>query len=1156
MKTNILFRALIAGALTAGPAAFSLQAALKDGLVVHLPFDASFNDISGKANHGTAVGTPLLNPGQLGKAVFVANALDGSSADYVTLGTVPDVLFGDSTDFTVSMWVQLNEFAGDPAFFSNKNWNSGSNRGYVLATGGDRRVQWNFKEADYSRRDFDSSGNLLPSGEWHHLAMTVARTGNIITYLDGVQINSSAARLDPAGAPSSVDTDDLELAVNIGNDGTGTYTDGGSVRHGGTGIDDVAIWRRALTASEVFRIFDNGKKGLNVSQIPEPTTAAIDSAQPGADAKNVSPAVVVTVAIKDAATTVVPADVSLKFDDAAVSASVVKNGDVTTLTFDPPGLLAAGSTHSYEVTFKDSANNTKTQKNSFTVKTYVNVVLTAPFAAENFDSVAEGALPTGWTVFNYTTPINPGIDLDDFRSDAYADWVVIDVTRMPTLIAGGASDADIGNVAPDQFINGQPVTKLLNNRFVLGQSTDRSGGQIQYLTTKDYDCTGKTDVFLVVNSAHKANQDSLFAIEYSTDGGTTWQPALYALDTPDVAKDGTGAVDAVATFNNAQTDLPSYTDPVTSEEKGGSYGVFIGAPITPALAPFISQRSNDDGTESKRVEIIRLAGADNKAGVRVRFINVGTDSWYSAIDDFALHTITTVEPPKISADPAAVSVIKGLTASFSVTASGVGVTYQWKRGGSPIPNATQATYTITTVTDADQGSYTVTVTNAGGSVTSAPAVLTVLPSRTLAQDLVAHLPFEDNLTDNSGAGHHGTAVGSVSYVAGKVGGKALQYSSNKDGSSFNYVTLGSAVADFGTTDFAVSFWAKISNWTGDPAFIGNKDWNSGGNQGWVVATAGDGRIQWNIADVDRTRKDYDSPGGKFNDGNWHHIVVSFQRSADGVTYFDGVELNRTSLNPNLDVVGTAVGKALNIGQDGTGTYTDGGSVGIADGNIDDVAIWTRALTAAEAAAIYAKGQGGESVIPVSSLKVSSATVSGDNLVLNWTGGTGPFLVQGKLGLSDPNWLDLQTVSGNTASIPTASPIGFFRVVDGATKTVKLFKATLNSAQEVATPPVVSPASGVGLLALDGTTVTYVVSYENLLGTIAAAHLHGPAGAGANAGVKIGFVVVTGTKSGVIAGQATADAATVAAIEGGNTYFNVHTTSFGGGEIRGQVTPVQ
>jgi len=40
----------------------------------------------------------------------------------------------------------------------------------------------------------------------------------------------------------------------------------------------------------------------------------------------------------------------------------------------------------------------------------------------------------------------------------------------------------------------------------------------------------------------------------------------------------------------------------------------------------------------------------------------------------------------------------------------------------------------------------------------------------------------------------------------------------------------------------VAFWAKLDAWTGDPSFIGNKDWNSGSKVGWVVATAGDGRI--------------------------------------------------------------------------------------------------------------------------------------------------------------------------------------------------------------------------------------------------------------------------------------------------------------------------
>jgi hypothetical protein len=39
------------------------------------------------------------------------------------------VLFGDATDFSVAMWVQLNAFSGDAALFGNKSWNSGGNLG-------------------------------------------------------------------------------------------------------------------------------------------------------------------------------------------------------------------------------------------------------------------------------------------------------------------------------------------------------------------------------------------------------------------------------------------------------------------------------------------------------------------------------------------------------------------------------------------------------------------------------------------------------------------------------------------------------------------------------------------------------------------------------------------------------------------------------------------------------------------------------------------------------------------------------------------------------------------------------------------------------------------------------------------------------------------
>jgi hypothetical protein len=180
-----------------------------------------------------------------------------------------------------------------------------------------------------------------------------------------------------------------------------------------------------------------------------------------------------------------------------------------------------------------------------------------------------------------------------------------------------------------------------------------------------------------------------------------------------------------------------------------------------------------------------------------------------------------------------------------------------------------------------------------------------------------------------------------------------------------------------------------------------------------------------------------------------------------------------------------------------------------------------------------------------------AAVEGGDIVLTWTGGTGTFEVQGKLDWGNPEWLTLKITTERSARIPITAPFAFLRVTDGSTKSVKLFKATLNAAQEVANPAVNSPATGSGLLVLDGTRATYVIGYRDVAGGITAAHLHGPAAPGANAGAKLALVVVTGTREGVIAGQGTLDATTISALEAGNTY-NFHSSNFTGGEIRGQV----
>jgi hypothetical protein len=186
----------------------------------------------------------------------------------------------------------------------------------------------------------------------------------------------------------------------------------------------------------------------------------------------------------------------------------------------------------------------------------------------------------------------------------------------------------------------------------------------------------------------------------------------------------------------------------------------------------------------------------------------------------------------------------------------------------------------------------------------------------------------------------------------------------------------------------------------------------------------------------------------------------------------------------------------------------------------------------------------------------TATLDGTDLDLAWTGGTPPYLVQGKLELDEANWIDLQTVNTTSTSIPLAAPGGVFRVADGATKTVKLFKALLNGANERPTPND-QPGTGIGLLALDGLNATYVVSYQNLSTTPHLHHLHGLGTAEEAVGVKFNLVPAgTLGTNGLFVGVSPVDQATADGITNSLTYFNIHTPgAFQAGEIRGQVEPV-
>jgi hypothetical protein len=83
-------------------------------------------------------------------------------------------------------------------------------------------------------------------------------------------------------------------------------------------------------------------------------------------------------------------------------------------------------------------------------------------------------------------------------------------------------------------------------------------------------------------------------------------------------------------------------------------------------------------------------------------------------------------PPVITTQPTGVVLNYAMPAIFAVDATGNGTLhYQWFKDGTPISGQTANIFRINSVTDADQGAYTVAVTDDNGTTMSGPATLSI-----------------------------------------------------------------------------------------------------------------------------------------------------------------------------------------------------------------------------------------------------------------------------------------------------------------------------------------------------------------------------------------------------------------------------------------------
>jgi len=179
--------------------------------------------------------------------------------------------------------------------------------------------------------------------------------------------------------------------------------------------------------------------------------------------------------------------------------------------------------------------------------------------------------------------------------------------------------------------------------------------------------------------------------------------------------------------------------------------------------------------------------------------------------------------PVITSHPLSQIATRFATVTFNVTATGdPSPSFQWTRNGNPVAGGTNATLTLTAVSNKDGGTYAAIVTNSFGSVTSNPAKLTVQNKATLSVSAgsTEFTSSTSRLVNVSVQARAGT--GTDSLVVGFVveGGRSR---------SLLIRASGPALAAFGVPDVLAdpslavysgsSMVAANGNWGGTPALI-------------------------------------------------------------------------------------------------------------------------------------------------------------------------------------------------------------------------------------------------------------------------------------------------------------------------------------------------
>ena len=176
-----------------------------------------------------------------------SNGMKGYEFDGVSqYGTIEDedqLDFRYNNNFSISFWVNTTSDDSDPEMIADQDWGSSGNKGITIAFRGDN---WRAVASDGNEKaDIDTDGIPFNDGQWHLLAITYDRGGDMTMYQDGLAVNSESMTAITGPIESG-------NPLRFAQDGTANYGQFFQGKIAGT-----VIHNYALSADEILDLYKN-----------------------------------------------------------------------------------------------------------------------------------------------------------------------------------------------------------------------------------------------------------------------------------------------------------------------------------------------------------------------------------------------------------------------------------------------------------------------------------------------------------------------------------------------------------------------------------------------------------------------------------------------------------------------------------------------------------------------------------------------------------------------------------------------------------------------------------------------------------------------------------------------------------------------------------